>query len=245
MQCTNNLKQLGLAVHNYHDTYKSLPARAGGTEGPTNLDNQGWLSGWIVLLPFYEQAPMYEQITAGDLANGIPSLGTAHRQCLGSLECITRGTHCPSDSRRYDDTNRRLNNYCFSSGDDARNNDDQNASNTRGMFGHLFWYQFSDVIDGLSNTVMLSEKARCGNNTGGYTVTATELDHRFGHAIRDVRPNPALCLTLTDGRYYVAGTTVERTFGSRFPRGRFNRTGFNTVLPPNGPSCLMDVNNTG
>ena len=113
------------------------------------------------------------------------------------------------------------------------------------MFGHLFWYKFSDVIDGLSNTVMLSEKARCGNNTGGYAATANELDHRFGHAILDVRPNPALCLTTTDGRYYIAGTTVERTFGSRFPRGRFNRAGFNTVLPPNGPSCLMDVNNTG
>ena len=43
---------------------------SGGTQGPTNLDNQGWLSGWIVLLPFYEQA-MYDRITAGDLANGI------------------------------------------------------------------------------------------------------------------------------------------------------------------------------
>ena len=84
------------------------------------------------------------------------------------------------------------------------------------MFGHLFWYQFSDVMDGLSNTVMLSEKVRCGNNAGGYTVAANELDRRFGHAILDVRANPALCLTMTDGRFYVAGTTVERIFGSRF-----------------------------
>ena len=81
------------------------------------------------------------------------------------------------------------------------------------MFGHRS-DEFGDVIDGLSNTVMLSEKVRCGNNTGGYTATANELDHRFGHAIRDVRPNPALWLTTTDGRYYVAGVTVERTFGS-------------------------------
>jgi prepilin-type processing-associated H-X9-DG protein len=113
------------------------------------------------------------------------------------------------------------------------------------MFGHLFWYTFADVLDGLSNTTMLSEKARCGNATGGYAAAANELDHRFGHAILDVRANPALCLTTTDGRSYLAGTTVERTFGSRFPRGRFNRAAFNTIIPPNGPSCLMDVNNSG
>ena len=119
MQCTNNLKQLGLAVHNYHDTYKRLPARAGGTQGPTNLDNQGWLSGWIVLLPFYEQTPMYDRITAGDLANGIPPWGPPTGNAWAAWMYRPGVPMCPSDSRRYDDTNLRLNNYCFSSGDDA------------------------------------------------------------------------------------------------------------------------------
>jgi prepilin-type processing-associated H-X9-DG protein len=52
-------------------------------------------------------------------------------------------------------------------------------------------------------------------------------------------------MTTTDGKFYLATATVERTFGSRFPRGRFNRAGFTTILPPNSPSCLMTTNNTG
>ena len=239
-QCTNNLKQLALAVHNYADVNKKMPARAAGTEGTGT--NQGWLSGWIVLLPFYEQAAMYDQVKAGDATN--PPWGPPTGNSWTPWDQSPGVLLCPSDPGKQDGNNLRLNTYCFSSGDDARNNDGQTSGNTRGVFGHLFWFGFRDVTDGLSNTVMLSEKLRSGNNTGGYTVGNRELDHRMGHAILDVRSNPAQCLTTTDGKYYLSGTTVERTFGSRFARGRFNRAAFNTILPPNAPSCLMDVNNT-
>jgi prepilin-type processing-associated H-X9-DG protein len=247
-QCTNNLKQLNLAIHNYHDVNNKMPARSAGTQGTNTDSNNGWLSGWIVLLPFYEQTAMYDQIKSGDPVNGIPPYGLNTQNQWDPWDVSPSVLRCPSDPGRYDGTGAggtRLNNYCFSSGDDARNNDDQNSSNTRGVFGHLFWYGFRDVTDGLSNTVMLSEKVRCGNNTGGYNPNPRDLDHRFGHALIDVRANPALCFTTTDGKYYLSTALVERTFGSRFPRGRFNRAGFNTILPPNGPSCLMDYNNQG
>lgn len=240
-QCTNNLKQLGLAVHNYADVNKKMPARAGGTQGTGT--NGGWLSGWIVLLPFYEQGAIYDLVKGGDATN--PPWGPGTGSSWAPWDQSPGVLLCPSDPGKYDGQNNlRLNTYCFSSGDDFRSNDGQTSENTRGVFGHLFWFGFKDVTDGLSNTVMLSEKMRCGNNTGGYTVGNHELDHRLGHAILDVGNNPAQCLTTTDGKYYVSGTMVERTFGSRFPRGRFNRAGFNTVLPPNAPSCLADVNNT-
>ncbi|MHB8900477.1 MAG: DUF1559 domain-containing protein, partial [Thermoguttaceae bacterium] len=230
-QCTNNLKQLALAIHNYADVSKTLPARAGGTRGPGT--NAGWLSGWIVLLPFYEQAPMLDRIKAGDPSVPIAPWGPATGTSWSSWNTAPGVLLCPSDPGVNDGTNLRLNNYCFSSGDDARSNDGQTAGNTRGMFGHLFWVAFRDVTDGLSNTVMLGEKVRCGNNTGGYT--AAGVDHRYAHAILDVRANPALCLTTTDGSRYLSTATLERTFGSRFPRGRFNRAAFNTIIPPNGP----------
>src|SRR4051794_7023724 len=56
-QCTNNLKQIGLGLHNYHDTLESFPAsRAGGVFGSADMDAH---SGFVALLPFIEQAPMY------------------------------------------------------------------------------------------------------------------------------------------------------------------------------------------
>lgn len=242
IQCSNNLKQLSLAVHNYHDTHQKMPARAAGTQGTGT--NQGWLSGWVVLLPFYEQGAMYDRITAGDPAAGVPPWGPPTGQAWAVWDVSPDVLLCPSDPGKFDGNNLRLNNYCFSGGDDARNMDGQTSENTRGVFGHRFWHKFAEITDGLSNTVMLSERLRCGNNAGGYTVAAGELDHRFGHAIvPNVQAQPNRCLVTTDGYYFVAGTTVERTFGSRWARGAANRAAFNTILPPNAPSCLADVNN--
>src|SRR5581483_8700238 len=59
-QCKNNLKQLGLALHNYHDNFNTFPP--GGVNGTAATSNyQGW--GWsIMLLPQIDQAPLYNQI---------------------------------------------------------------------------------------------------------------------------------------------------------------------------------------
>ena len=55
-QSTNNMKQIGLAMHNYHDTYKRFPARASFDDGGKPL-----LSWRVHILPFIEQQPLYEQ----------------------------------------------------------------------------------------------------------------------------------------------------------------------------------------
>ncbi len=57
MQCSNNLKMLALAMHNYHDFYKSLPPAY-------TVDSQGnHLHSWrTLLLPFLEQSALYEKI---------------------------------------------------------------------------------------------------------------------------------------------------------------------------------------
>src|SRR5688572_14869233 len=66
MQCSNNLKQIGIALHNYHDVFQSLPfgarARYCNTSN-TNPQNQSWGPSWFVgILSFAEQKPLYDLI---------------------------------------------------------------------------------------------------------------------------------------------------------------------------------------
>jgi prepilin-type N-terminal cleavage/methylation domain-containing protein len=72
MQCSNNLKQLGLASHNYHDTYKVFPPQS----FPAHGSNNAW--GWgPMLFPFMEQQPLYDILQ--------PNTGMAPGVFVGSL----------------------------------------------------------------------------------------------------------------------------------------------------------------
>jgi prepilin-type N-terminal cleavage/methylation domain-containing protein len=61
-QCSNNLKQIVLGIHNYHDTYKRLPPGLQGT--PPNVSFSGQYFGVLShILPYVEQGPLYNQLT--------------------------------------------------------------------------------------------------------------------------------------------------------------------------------------
>lgn len=60
-QCSNNLKQIGLAVHNYHDIHKQFPPGGPGTGIHPNNDGYR-ISAWVRILPFLEQEPLYTQL---------------------------------------------------------------------------------------------------------------------------------------------------------------------------------------
>lgn len=68
MQCSNNLKQMGLGVHNFHDTYNILPPGGAADQIPygTTTGGQAWGSSWMVyLLPYIEQNTMYDRFRLG------------------------------------------------------------------------------------------------------------------------------------------------------------------------------------
>lgn len=86
MSCSNNFKQLGLAVHNYHSTFKRLPMHGGGTwlnGAPidSHRTDRMDLSIWVGLTPYYEQQAIWEQIsnpmqnTTSGTPNPWPAMG--------------------------------------------------------------------------------------------------------------------------------------------------------------------------
>jgi prepilin-type N-terminal cleavage/methylation domain-containing protein/prepilin-type processing-associated H-X9-DG protein len=96
-QCTNNLKQLGLAVHNYHSTYNCLPAEdmwMGATFGSQGGGGSwGWNASWpVCLLPNIEQGPLYNAYNLG-WAPDQPQNSTIAYNALSVLLC-------PSDNQK-------------------------------------------------------------------------------------------------------------------------------------------------
>ncbi|HZZ79921.1 MAG TPA: DUF1559 domain-containing protein [Gemmataceae bacterium] len=84
-QCINNLKQIGLATHAYHDANKFLvPSWLGGNQ----LDPDGWATWAVLLLPYVDQGPLYNQWNLNYPASKQPA--SAYQQQLAVLHCPTR-----------------------------------------------------------------------------------------------------------------------------------------------------------
>lgn len=263
MQCSNNLKQLGLSLHNYESAFKRFPPRKGGTGGNTAMAFQGTnrstqngerLSAFVYLLPYFEQSAMYNQIQAGD-ATGVTSFGVtppAMGQIVaaggpaawGSWTVWNRAPSnllCPSDGPVFNaPTNTQTNNYAFSIGDTVAGA--LNSTTPRGIFGLRLGCSLSEISDGTSNTIAISEKLKASFNPS--LAVANQFKNQIGIAtgVAGMTINPGLCLTKSTGQYFSAGVTVKGTFGSLWTDGQAERVGFNTVLAPNAPGCTTDTN---
>ncbi len=162
MQCSNSVKQLSLALHTYESAYKRFPARKAGTNHAFNgtertSNNGGRLSGFIALLPYVEQGPMYAQIQAGapPINPGGPAAWAGWTVWNVSPGFLT----CPSDGTTFNaPTNTQINNYAFCVGDDAVNIRDNRV--VRGIFPSTVGVKIAEITDGTSNTVAFSERLR-------------------------------------------------------------------------------------
>jgi prepilin-type N-terminal cleavage/methylation domain-containing protein/prepilin-type processing-associated H-X9-DG protein len=242
-QCTNNLKQLILAVHNYADTYRTLPSRQSGTGHLAAVGQRLRISGWVQLAPFLEQGSLYQ--TAMQANDNPWTAGAWQTVVLPVLNCPSdAGDIAPRGS------NRGTTSYAFCSGDNIEasahtpaERSDANQSlalmNTpirnRGMFGRQDYNPFAAVTDGLSNTIALAERSR------------PRRDNDKGSVIDDTSADPAnyiplACRAYWAGNQYVAGAPIftgDTSPGYRWGDGAAYFAAVSTILPPNSAVCMV------
>ena len=164
-QCKNNLKQLGLALHNYHDNSLTFPLSKTTATAPAR-----YRSGYVGMLPYLDQAPMYNTMDQSLSQLVAPNLQFNTR--------VISVLVCPSDpdSGRTDlggadgSTTGAGADYSFNVGDNRNSTTTTGAPGTdsygniglgvpgRGPFTRYSWVsRIRDITDGTSNTIALGE----------------------------------------------------------------------------------------
>jgi prepilin-type N-terminal cleavage/methylation domain-containing protein/prepilin-type processing-associated H-X9-DG protein len=251
-QCTNNMKQLALALHNYHDVYTVFPAL-----GASTMSRPYQYYSWaMMMLPFVEQKPLYDSMMSqARTPEGLPA------PWLGPQD-VTNPTYgafltaawikdiasyiCPSDQPPPNRSRAAsLLNYKACVGDDYLQNQlpPQNPNgvsvDNRGIFQCDRWLPMASIRDGTSNTILLGEMVSGGEPYARLGGVATNMQSR----------NPAACLARIDplNPRMITGPVQSdsRPVGGRAWDGRPCFTGFSTMVAPNGPSCNYTSGNDG
>ncbi len=183
-QCKNNLKQLGIALHNYHDVAQQFPP--GGFFAGTWTFNRG--NFLVMLLPYMDQAPLYNSINFS-FATQLDAQTTS----TGALLCQTTlaSLLCPSDDvsgllsggQNTSPSPRAVTNYAHSIGaqvfavcstgwntvnsnGSAGHGDSLDPSVISGVFAHYPWAaKIRDITDGTTNTILVGEtRPKCSTH---------------------------------------------------------------------------------
>ncbi|MFG0267828.1 MAG: DUF1559 domain-containing protein [Rhodopirellula sp. JB055] len=243
MQCQNNLKQLGLALHNHESAHRMFPAgviRKTWDEQPTWSDGHWGWGAFANLLPFLEQTALH-----GDLRLDMPLLGAPpsfpiNPEHVDLVKTVIPAYLCPSDLGTVLDPRYRPINYvaCLGSGvagPDTIAGGDKKAD---GVFYVNSNSKPRDITDGLSNTVAMSETILGPGGDGGDTYTT---------AVRPPHPEsywsalmPWMSPTLSESACSAA-TSFGVTRGSGWASTSHLSGFFNAYLPPNSttPDCMV------
>ena len=233
-QCQNNLKQLGLALHNYHGTFGTFPPRKTGT-GTTG--NNLRLSGFYGMLPFVEQAPLYDAIKAGDSTQ--PPQGPRPWTSWSVWNVTQPWALCPSDSQS---ETEKMVNYMFCLGDTIE--DVRDSRDLRGMFSAIEGIRIGAIVDGTTNTIAMSEHLR--GDEQPTTGNQVRVKQGIALSVGGLVTSPGACLaTAGQGGYYVTTVQAKIKSGGRLWDGQAEWCGFTTIIGPNGPSCSDGSNASG
>jgi prepilin-type N-terminal cleavage/methylation domain-containing protein/prepilin-type processing-associated H-X9-DG protein len=177
-QCANNLKQIGLALHNYHDTYRGFPQaydRALPWNQPDNANRKSWMT---LILPFIEQQNVQNQGIAGYQATvvtiyGCPSDPLARQ--IGTFPGLAPGAL--TDYLAVEGSINPFNPAVLWGFGLATDGILYGGSRTR----------FTEIMDGSSNTLMVGERPPAASKTWGWW-TWGPLDSSM--AVQGAAPDP-------------------------------------------------------
>ena len=223
--CKNNLKQLGIALHDYHDTYTVFPPGRTGTDGTDGNDVR--LAPFVGMLPYMEQGPLYDQIMNAPNQGDNP--GSSQPWWNTQLAALK----CPSDQTQDRDNGKT--NYVTNHGDRVTETESTEPERHRGIFGARVAYRVADIIDGTSNTAAFSEVI----HSQSYGQDDAEVAGQVQQNVANILTDASVCLAQLDPNNpkQFLTASAERRRGDRWADSRVVYTGFQTVLPPNSPSC--------
>lgn len=241
MSCGNNAKQLGIALHNYHDTYKKFPSAVYDittTNGTAGRNYWAGASVHTLILPFMEQQPIYDKWSFSWRFYEGPNNTTRQSRVASFI--------CPS-ARRWPGVDQGNSNYLVSNGPnlgwfnglanqngvinygDAPGGTTVRATNEKSM---------ADIVDGTSNTIMGAEHVTGDNDNGTYRPGDVVRAQAFpgGMAVKF----PTLASLETYGTNCFAGRANHHSHAGRdWAAPMPTQTTFNTAAPPNWkhPTC--------
>ena len=252
-QCVNNLKQMGLALQNYHSATNSFPL--GSSYNPlNNTDYNDW-SNWSAhaqLLQFIEGSSIFAACNFS-LA---PEYANNYGYIVNSTATNTKITAfaCPSDpnANQQSATGASLgsnNSYMASVGTTSVGYPEAtpnaaNAQQSSGLFAYQKSYSIASVTDGTSNTIAFSEMiaddqdanfsrkpGKATGNVGGMAGAYLNDVSTVGVAV--VQSDIALC-----NAQYQSDGGGKQGGGYRWSCGAMGYTMFNTIIPPNGGGTI-------
>jgi prepilin-type N-terminal cleavage/methylation domain-containing protein/prepilin-type processing-associated H-X9-DG protein len=169
MRCQNNLKQIGLALHNFHDTYQSLPAGVYGpsSTGAPTINNGKDLSYLVYILPYVEQQSLYNQVDFTQGYNGPNNVANVNPVLVPVYQCPS----CAAVEQNGGGVNGKAGHYQAVMGPKGTNPQtgapytgidlgaNQGGASNQGMLYPNSRVKLTDCPDGTSNTLLVGEMA--------------------------------------------------------------------------------------
>jgi len=196
MKCSNNLKQMGIAMHSYQDANPSKGLPTGWVTSAAAQPNPGWSWSYIIL-PYIEQSPLYSALNADIATPGAPPSIASQPLIISTVPIY----QCPSDSSIT--LNSNFGGY-------AKNNYVVNrwvtGPNTNSLPAPL---TIQAIPDGSSNTLLVGERDMTFNIAGTSFIrhgnTSASFEGRVG---RGINPRPAA------GTVYNTGSEQRLAYSS-------------------------------